>query len=159
MNYARGLKITMLQNLHGDSVRLSMKAAIKQNPLQGPVQRHAHMIPAPESQGASRSVTLGGKKVRAGKESKVRIQHMTLGSDQVDEETKESRTSHYKCIDLPTTGSSYFTRAADLANPVPGVSSAIKGTLASSPAGTKGLENLSGQLGENTLSLSVSVLY
>lgn len=92
----------MLQNEHGD----------KQNPL----QRHVHIIPAPESQESVLAYHSGGdKKIRGAKEIEVKIQQMTMGSAQVDEEKKESGIRYSKHINLPAAASSYLTTTADLA--------------------------------------------
>lgn len=101
----------MLQNLHGDGVRLSLKAAISNIPSR-PNTKHL------KARKLSRFFTLGYKTAGAGQEIKIKIQQKTLGLDHVDEEKKESGIRYYICIDLPTAASSYFTTAADLANPV-----------------------------------------
>lgn len=103
---------------------------------------------------------LGDKKVGAGGESKIQIQHMMLRSAKVEEEPKNSERRHHKCIYFLPNASCFLTTAADLANcgaSQPGVTKKIRSqSHASRPAGTNGLEYPTDRLGENTLSLSVS---
>ena len=53
------------------------------------------MKPAPKRQEAVLVCHSGLQEVRANGESKIQIQHMTLRSDKMDEETKESERGHY----------------------------------------------------------------